>query len=638
MGLTIVEKILQHSLVDGTLERGSRIGVKAHQTLGHDLNAVMTFLALHSMGVKRLQTEVSVQYVDHNMIQADFKNSDDHSFLRTSCSKLGVIYARPGSGICHQLHLEHFSTPGKVLVGGDSHTTAAGGIGMLSFGVGGFDGAVVMAGGPLYLTMPKIVRVYLTGKLPHMVSSKNVILEILRRLSVKGAVGKILEFAGPGVATLNVAERSTITNMGTETGATTSIFPSDEHTKQWMRAFNREADWIELHADADAVYDEQIDINLSELEPLIACPASPDKIVKVRDVVGTKIDQVMLGSCTNTALNDVMAIANILKGRTIHPNVDVALYPSTRTVLRESIQRGALDEIVESGVRIFEAICGGCNGCGFAPKTSGVSLRTTPRNFQGRSGTKDDAVYLCAPETAAISAVMGEISDPRDFDIPEFSFSLPEKFVDPGDIFIYPSENPEDVEIYYGPNIQPIPAFPALPEHVEKNVLMKLPDNITTDHICPAGALYLPIRSNIPEISKHAFKVLDEEFATKAQAKQGGILVAGENYGQGSSREQAALVPRYLQIVAVIAKSYARLHLANMVNWGLLPLLFTSDADYQRIAADDVLIIDTTQLEAGKDLPVYNKSQDYTFNVATPLVQFDIDVIKQGGRINGFKD
>jgi aconitate hydratase len=638
MGLTITEKLIKDSLVEGEMERGQRIGIHAHQTLGHDLNAIFSYLVLQAMGVEKVKTEVSVQYIDHNMIQADYKNADDHRFLKDITSKLGVICARPGSGICHQLHLEHWGRPGKTLIGGDSHTVAAGGIGMFAVGVGGFDGALTMAGEPFYLTMPKIANVHLTGQLPPFVSAKNIILEVLRRISVKGGVGKVLEYTGPGVETLNVAERSTIANMGAETGATTSVFPSDENTKKWLRAYGREDQWIPLKADEEAIYDEVIEINLSELEPLIALPTQPDNVVPVREVAGLKIDQIMLGSCTNTALNDVLSVAHILDGKSVHKDVDASLYPSTQTVVRESIARGAYDKIIAAGVRVFEPICGGCNGCGFAPPTDGVSLRTTPRNFKGRSGTATDHVYLVAPETAAASAITGVITDPRDLNIEAYVYELPEKFVESHNIFIMPSEEPEKIEVRFGPNHKPIPEMPALENHLNKEVLLKLKDNITTDHICPAGALYLPIRSNIPEISKHAFKVVDENFAKRAKNTNGGILVAGTNYGQGSSREQAAVIPRYLGIKAVIAKGFARLHMANMVNWGLLPLIFVNNNDYDQIDQGDILSIDTSNLKEGKQSTVRNETKNIEFLVTSPLCQVDLDAIKAGGYINIVKE
>lgn len=636
MALTVTEKCIQRSLVFGDMtKRGSRIGIRAHQTLGHDLNAIMTFLALDQLGIDHVKTELSVQYMDHNMIQADYKNADDHRFLQEMTSKYGVVCARPGSGICHQLHLEHFGVPGKTLIGGDSHTPAQGGLGMLAIGVGGFDAAMAMAGEPLYLKMPYIINVQLTGHLPQKVSAKNIVLEVLRRIGVKGGVGKVLEYSGSGVQTLNVAERSTITNMGAETGATSSIFPSDQNTQAWLRAFHREKDWEPLSADEGAHYDDVIQIDLNHLEPLIALPSSPGKVVPVREVAGTKVDQVMLGSCTNTALNDVLALANIFKGRTVSDTVDVALYPSTRTVIAESIKRGAFEPLVDAGIRIFEPICGGCNGCGFAPQTHGVSVRTTPRNFPGRSGTKDDQVYLSAPETAAASAITGVITDPRDLDFPEFHYDLPKSFIEPANLFYHPL--PVD-EIHYGPNLKPIPHFTEHQDVESGEVLLKLPDNITTDHICPAGALYLPIRSNIPEISKHSFMTIDQTFPERAKAADGGILVAGENYGQGSSREQAAIIPRFLGIKAIIAKDFARLHLANLVNWGVVPLMFENDKDYQAIQQGDTLTVHLDDMAVDGQVRVMNETQQTSFMVTTPLSREDIETVKWGGRLNQMRN
>jgi len=636
MGLTITEKILLKSLVEGELIRGKRIGIKVDQTLTHDLNGVMSYLVLEAIGLKQKKVELAVQYIDHNMIQSDYKNADDHNFVLARTSKLGIITARSGNGICHHLHLEHFAAPGKVLIGGDSHTVAAGGIGSFSVGVGGFDNAMAIAGEPFYLTMPKIIKVNLKGELQPFVSAKNIILELLRRVSVKGGIGKVFEYGGEGVKTLNVSERSTITNMGAETGATTSIFPSDENTRRWLRAFNREEDYISLEADADALYDEIIEINLNELEPLIALPSQPDKVVKVRDVAGTKIDQVMIGSCTNTSVQDMLSVANILNEETINRNIELGVYPSTRTVVRETIKRGAYDKIISSGARIFEPSCGGCNGCGFAPPTNGVSLRTGPRNFKGRSGTKSDQVYLVAPEVAAASAITGVITDPRDLGKVAIDFEIPEKFIDDKSIFIMPENNPDQV-IRKGPNIKPIPEFGALSDTTEAEVVLKLEDDITTDYICPAGALYLPIRSNIPEMSKHSFKMIDESFYDRVVAAKGAFLVAGHNYGQGSSREQAAIIPRYLGVNVIMAKGFARLHLANMVNWGILPLVFKNEKDYQFIKQGDVLEVDCADLKEGNDVKVTNKTQDEVYYLSTPLFQPELNAIKEGGFVNVLK-
>jgi aconitate hydratase len=637
MGQTITEKLIAASLVEGELVRGSRIAIRADQTLSHDLNGVMSFQAFEAMGLDKVKVGLAVHYIDHNLIQADYKNSDDHRYLQDITAKAGVICSRIGNGICHQLHLEHWARPGQTLIGGDSHTVAAGGIGMFSIGVGGFDGAMAMAGEPFYLVMPKIVKVYLIGQLPPFVSAKNIILEILRRIGVNGGVGKILEYGGPGVATLNVAERSTVTNMGQETGATTSVFPSDENTRKWLKAYHREEQWAPLAADADAVYDETIEIDLSKLEPLIALPHSPDKVVPVREVAGTRVDQVMMGSCTNGSLQDLLAIAHILNGRKIHRDVDAGLYPATRTAVRESIARGAHDKIIAAGVRIFEPACGGCNGCGFAPQTNGVSLRTTPRNFLGRSGTATAHVYLVSPEVAAASALTGVITDPRDLGLPPLAYVMPEYFIDDRDLFLPPSREPEKIHIRRGPNSKPIPDMSAMPDILRGEGLLKLADGITTDHIVPAGANYTPIRSNIPEFSKHAFKVVDETFAERAKAAGGGFIVGGENYGQGSSREQAAMVPRYLGVKAVIAKSYARLHLANMVNWGLFPLLFREAADWNKIKQGDILSLDTKQLREGQTFLLRNETENCEIELVSPLCQTDLDYVKAGGCLNWVK-
>lgn len=633
MGLTITEKILTGALVEGKLIRGTRIGIMADQTLTHDLNGVMSYLVLEAIGLQKKKVGLAVQYVDHNMIQADFKNADDHNFILDMTSKLGIITARSGNGICHHLHLEHFSAPGKVLIGGDSHTVAAGGAGSFSVGVGGFDNAMAIAGEPFYLTMPKIVNVRLTGQLQPFVSAKNIILELLRRVSVKGGIGKVFEYSGEGIKSLNVAERSIITNMGAETGATTSIFPSDENTLKWLKAFDRETDYIPLEADFDAVYDEIIEIDLCALEPLIALPAQPDKVVKVRDVAGLKVDQVMIGSCTNTSVQDLLSVANILEGETVHNDVVLGVYPSTRTVTREIVQRGAYDKIVASGARIFEPVCGGCNGCGFAPASDSVSLRTTPRNFKGRSGTKSDQVYLVAPETAAASAITGVITDPRDLNKDWVTFELPEKYIIDSNIFIMPDNDPNRT-VRKGPNLKPIPELMDMPDSMEAPVSIKLGDDVSTDFICPAGALYLPIRSNIPEISKHSFSVVDPAFYQRAVDARMSIIVSGHNYGQGSSREQAAIIPRYLGISVVIAKSFARLHLANMVNWGILPLVFKSDQDYEAISQADVLKIDSFDLREGEDVVVHNVTKGESYKLRTPLFRPDLDAIRQGGIVN----
>nr|WP_312579535.1 aconitate hydratase [Sedimentibacter sp.] len=637
MGKTMTEKILSKSLIEGELKAGNRIGIKADQTLTHDLNGIMTYLVLEAIGLKQKKVDLAVQYIDHNMIQSDFKNADDHNFIMDMTSKLGIITARSGNGICHHLHLEHFASPWKILVGGDSHTVAAGGIGSFAVGVGGFDNAMAIAGEPFYMTMPKIIKVNLTGQLQPFISAKNIILELLRIVSIKGGIGKIFEYGGDGVGTLNVSERSTITNMGAETGATTSLFPSDENTRKWLKAFNREQDYEPLFADEDAIYDDVIDINLSNLEPLIALPSQPDKVVKVKDVEGLKINQVMIGSCTNTSVQDMINVANILDGEVIHKDVELGIYPSTRTVIRESISRGAYDKIVKTGARMFEPMCGGCNGCGFAPPTDGISLRTTPRNFKGRSGTKSDQVYLVAPETAAASAITGVITDPRDLKKNPIHFEIPEKFIEDKSVFIIPENNTKQ-NIRKGPNIKPIPEFSSMKDKIISEVILKLDDDITTDHICPAGALFLPIRSNIPEISKHSFRLIDETFYTRAMQAKESILVAGNNYGQGSSREQAAIIPRYLGINIIMAKSFARLHLANLVNWGILPLVFSNSSDYDSIDQGNILEVDTNFLKAGDKVKVINKTKNLIIYLDTPLFQIDLDAIKKGGFVQVLKN
>ncbi|MGB4588718.1 MAG: aconitate hydratase [Clostridiaceae bacterium] len=637
MGLTLTEKILKHAVIGGDLTRGSRIALLADQTISHDLNVIMTYLALENMGLEKAKVKEAFQYVDHNMIQADYKNADDHRYIMGMANKLGIKLAKSGSGICHFMHLENHAKPGKIIIGGDSHVPCCGGVGGFGLGVGGFDNALAIAGEPVYLTMPKIVNVRLHGKLQPFVSSKNIILELLRLVGVKGGNGRVFEYSGDGINQLNVAERATITNMGTETGATSSLFPSDEETFKWLRAFGREKDYMELKADEDAHYDEVIDINLSSLEPLIALPSLPDKVVRVRDVEGTPIDQVMIGSCTNTSVEDLLSVANILKGQEVASHVELGIYPSSKTVIRELINTRAYHTLITSGARVFEPSCGGCNGCGFAPATETVSLRTTPRNFAGRSGTKGDQIYLCSPETAAASALRGVITDPRDLGISPVKYSIPEHFdFHAGDYVTF--DEKKDIEIVKGPNIKPLPEFGTLANELSLPVVLKTSDDITTDIICPAGALYLPIRSNIPEISKVSFHLVDPLFPTRAISLKNSILVSGENYGQGSSREQAAIIPRYLGIQVIIAKSFARLHLANLVNWGVLPLLFEHEEDYALITQGDKLkLTGCLAMKAGKSVSVFNETMGKSFNCSLPLFQEDIDQIIQGGTVNAVR-
>lgn len=637
MGLTVAEKLIAAALVDGEMKQGTRIGLHISQTLTHDVTGVMAYLEFEAIGMKRVKTDLSVSYIDHNILQADFKNPDDHRFLMDITSKFGVLCTKPASGICHQLHLERFAKPGKSLLGSDSHTVNAGGVGMLAIGAGGLDIAMAMAGEPFYVKMPAIIKVVLTGELRPFVSAKNVILEILRQLTVKGGLNTILEYTGPGIKSLNVTERATICNMGAEVGATTSVFPSDEVTRYWLRAQGREQDWRPLYADGDAVYDRAIEINLSELEPLIALPHQPDNVVPVREVAGLDIDQVMFGGCTNSSLQDVMSIAHVLKGRQVHGNVDTALYCGSRQVMLEAIRRGVIDGLVCSGVRIMEMFCGACNGMGFAPPTDGKSLRTGPRNFIGRCGTEDASVYLVSPEVAAASALTGKITDPRDLPLPAWKYDMPASFIIDESMFLRPKEGVDASPVRRGPNIKPLPELEAVAGQLIGETLIKLGDDITTDHIVPAGAHFLPIRCNIPEVSKYVFRVVDDSFSERAKKADGGFIVAGYNYGQGSSREQAALAPRYLGVKAVIAKSFARIHLANLVNFGLLPFVFVKEADNDLFDRGDRLTIDTSTLKQGAQYFVHNTTKEVKVPVETPLTQEELDIIRVGGRLNWLK-
>jgi aconitate hydratase len=634
MGRTVAEKLLAASLVDGEMKRGRRVGIRISQTLTHDVTGVMAYLEFEAIGLKRVRTDLSLSYIDHNILQADFRNPDDHRYLADIARRIGVVCTRPASGICHQLHLERFAKPGKSLLGSDSHTANAGGIGMLAIGVGGLDVATAMAGEPFYVTMPGIVQVRLTGSLPPFVSAKNVILEVLRRITVKGGVGTILEYAGPGVGSLNVTERATICNMGAETGATTSLFPSDGTTRNWLRAQGREGDWVPILADEDAAYDRVIEIDLSTLEPLIALPHSPDNVVPVREAAGTLIDQVIFGGCTNSSLQDVFSVAHILDGRKVHDRVDAALYCGSRQVMLEAIRRGAIERLILSGVRIMEMFCGACNGMGFAPPTGGVSLRTGPRNFIGRCGNDNAFVYLTSPEVAAASALAGKIADPRDLGIPASTYAMPERFIIDDSLFIMPDDEPSDLPVRRGPNIPPLPEIEPISAMLQGPVVIKVGDNITTDHIVPAGAHFLPIRNNIPELSRHVFRVMDETFPERAKQAGLGFIVAGDNYGQGSSREQAALAPRYLGIRAVIAKGFARIHLANLVNFGLLPFVFGHPGDYDLIHQGDTLSVETGELREGKSYPVRNLTRGIEIPATLPLSSQELEILKAGGRLN----
>ena len=590
MGLTLAQKIIKNHIVSGEMTVGSEIGLKIDQTLTQDATGTMAYLEFEAMGVPRVKTERSVAYIDHNTLQTGFENADDHRFIQSIAKKHGIWFSRPGNGICHQVHLERFGIPGKTLIGSDSHTPTGGGIGMLAMGAGGLDVAVAMGGGPYYITMPKMLRVNLTGKLSPWVSAKDVILKVLQILSVKGGVGKIVEYAGEGVKSLTVPERATITNMGAELGATTSIFPSDEITRSFLKAQGREEDWVELSSDPDAVYDEEISIDLSELVPLAACPHSPDNVKTVDEIGAIKVDQVCIGSCTNSSYLDLMRVASILKGKTVHPDVSLAIAPGSKQVYNMLAQNGALADLIAAGARILECACGPCIGMGQSPNSKGISLRTLNRNFEGRSGTADGQIYLVSPETAAASALTGVFTNPQTLG-EEAPIALPEKFLINDNMVVAPAPESEmdKVEILRGPNIKEFPTTDPLPETIAAKALLKVGDNITTDHIMPAGAKILPYRSNIPYLSNFCFGVCDKEFPARCREYGKGIVIGGANYGQGSSREHAALVPLYLGVKAVIAKSFARIHCANLANAGILPLVFKDEADYDRIDQMDEL-------------------------------------------------
>lgn len=639
MGLNLAQKIIKAHLVEGTMEPGKEIALKIDQTLTQDATGTMAYLQFEAMDLPKVRTELSVSYVDHNTLQTGFENADDHLFLQSIAQKYGIYFSRPGNGICHQVHLERFGKPGKTLLGSDSHTPTGGGIGMLAIGAGGLDVAVAMGGGAFYTSMPKIVNVHLTGELKPWVTAKDIILELLRRLTVKGGVGKIFEYTGPGVATLRVPQRATITNMGAELGATTSIFPSDEVTREFLAAQGREADWQELSADSDATYDEVIEINLSELEPLIAQPHSPDNVVKVKELAAKDIavNQVAIGSCTNSSYVDLMRVAKALQGKRVHPDVSLVISPGSKQVLTMLAKNGALADLVQAGARILECTCGPCIGMGQAPPTNGVSLRTFNRNFEGRSGTKSAHVYLVSPEVAVASALTGKITDPRELgDYPEIE--EPNSFlIDDG--MILPPTN-EDVEIRRGPNIKPLPVQEPLPESYKGKVLLKVGDNITTDHIMPAGAKILPLRSNVPALSQHVFEQVDQTFAQRAKEAGGGIILGGQNYGQGSSREHAALCPMYLGIKAVLAQSFARIHKANLVNFGILPLV-VSPEDYEKIAQGDELEFpDLRQALSAQtgEIQAKNLTQGSTITLSYELSDRQVAVILAGGLLNYTKN
>ncbi len=640
MGKTIAQKIIAAHLLAGDMTPGSEIALKIDQTLTQDATGTMAYLEFETMGIPRVKTELSVAYVDHNTLQSGFENADDHRYLQSVAAKHGVYFSRPGNGICHQVHLGRFGKPGKTLIGSDSHTPTGGGIGMLAFGAGGLDVAVAMGGGAYYITMPKMFKVELVGKLRPFVTAKDVSLELLRILSVKGGVGAIIEWGGPGIETLSVPERATITNMGTELGATTSIFPSDETTRKFLAAQGREADFVPLSSDTDAEYDRIITIDLSTLKPMIACPHSPDNVVSVDSLAGTKVDQVCIGSCTNSSLYDMLKVAAILKGKTIAPGVSLSISPGSKQVLTMLADCGALSDILASGARVLECACGPCIGMGFSPNSGGVSLRTFNRNFLGRSGTKDAQVYLVSPETAVAAALTGMITDPTTLgDMPEVT--MPESFKIDDSAVLAPL-SPEDAvnaEVLRGPNIKEFPKSKPFADTLSAELILKVGDNITTDHIMPAGAKILPYRSNIPFLSQFCFQVCDTTFADRAKAAGDGIIVGGSNYGQGSSREHAALVPMYLGVRCVIAKSFARIHIANLINAGILPLTFEDPQDYDLLEQGSKLVIEG--IESGMEtgvLKLIDKTSGKSIPVCCSLTERQRAILMAGGLLNYTKE
>ncbi len=641
MGMTIGQKLIKTHLVSGDMTPGSEVGLKIDQTLTQDATGTMAYLELEAMGIEQVKTELSVAYIDHNTLQTGFENADDHRFIQSVAKKRGIRFSRPGNGICHQVHLERFGKPGKTLIGSDSHTPTGGGIGMLAMGAGGLDVAVAMGGGTYYITMPKMVRVNLTGKLSPWVAAKDVILEVLRIMTVKGGVGKIIEYGGEGVATLSVPERATITNMGAELGATTSVFPSDDITKAFLKAQGREEDWIELKADEDAVYDEVIDIDLSSLAPMAACPHMPDRVKSVTEIGKIKVDQVCIGSCTNSSLLDMMKVAAILKGNTVCPSVSLSIAPGSKQVLNMISQNGALADMIDAGARILESACGPCIGMGQSPNSAGVSLRTFNRNFEGRSGTADAGIYLVSPEVAAASALTGYLTDPRDLgNFPEIV--LPDEFIINDNMVAMPAspEEAKDVEVMYGPNIKPFPTSEPMGDDITAKAVLKVGDDITTDHIMPAGAKILPYRSNIPFLSQYCFGVCDKTFPERIKAEGKGIVIGGANYGQGSSREHAALVPLYLGVKAVITKSFARIHCANLINAGILPLNFANAEDYDKITQGDELSLKGIKNAIINNEPavLVNLTTNEEYEIKYDLSQRQKDIILAGGLLNYTKE
>jgi aconitate hydratase len=636
MGKNLVQKIFESHRVSGTLEANEDIAISIDQTLTQDATGTMAYLQFEALGIPRVKTRLSVSYVDHNMLQTGFENADDHRFLQSFAAKYGILFSKPGNGICHQVHLERFAKPGETLLGADSHTPNAGAMGMIAIGAGGLDVAVAMGGGPYYLKMPEVILVRLRGSLGPWVSSKDIILELLRRLTVKGGVGKIFEFGGPGVKRLSVPDRATVANLGAELGATTTIFPSDGKTLEFLKAQKREKDWVSLEADPDASYEQIIEIDLRSLEPLIAQPSSPDRVVPVGEAAGREVKQICIGSCNNSSYTDMMSVAKILKGKKIHPDVSLTITPGSKQVFEMITRNGGLADLIHAGARILESACGPCIGMGQAPPSDAISIRTMNRNFPGRSGTPDDQVYLASPYVAAACALRGVITDPRKLDQRPPRIRMPRRFLIDDSMILPPSPEPDSVIIERGPNIKPLPTRGPLDDVMEGTVLLKVGDDITTDHILPAGARVLPLRSNIPAISKHLFERLNPDFFKKAMESGGGFVVGGGNYGQGSSREHAALAPMFVGIRAIIVKSYARIHRSNLINFGILPLIFNDEKELDRVDQGDRLRIErvSDHLQVNGFLTVHNVTQGRTFEVSHGLNQREIEILLAGGLLN----
>lgn len=639
MSKSLTYKILENNLVSGELKPNSEITVKVNQTLTQDSTGTMVYLQLEAMNIKDIKTDLSVAYIDHNTLQAGFENADDHEFIKTAAAKYGIIYSKPGNGICHQLHLERFGKPGTILLGSDSHTPTAGGLGMIGIGAGGLDVAVAMATGTYTLTVPKVMNIELNGKLKPWVSAKDVILYILKELTVKGGVGHIVEYSGEGVNELSLTDRATITNMGAELGATTSIFPSNENTLDFLTRQERKEDYKEMKADEGAIYDKKLIIDLDEITPMAAMPHSPDNVVSIKDIKKIKVDQIAIGSCTNSSYTDLMKVASILKGRMVHPDISLVISPGSSNILKMMSDNGALGDLISAGARILEASCGPCIGMGQAPKSKAISLRTFNRNFKGRCGTNNADVYIISPETAAISALTGYLTDPSEFGLDFPNVVLPEKFEVHKNYFIYPPKDRKKLEVVMGPNIKPFPLNESLVATMESSILLKTKDNITTDDIMPSNAKLLPFRSNIPELSKYCFGTLTDDFHIKAKAANGGIVIGGDNYGQGSSREHAALVPLYLGVKAVITKSFARIHKANLINSGILPLIFKDTSDYEKFDETDIVVLSglIDSLDCGKEIEILNKTKSFSCTIIFEGSKRDVELLKSGGYLNYVK-